>query len=38
MQFLMRNPLTPADLQIEDEDDDENEDDLVAATPRRYLL
>ena len=29
----MRNTLTPVERQIEDEDDDENEDDLVAATP-----
>jgi hypothetical protein len=30
----MRNTLAPVERQIEDEDDDENEDDLVALTPR----
>jgi hypothetical protein len=38
MQFSMRNTLTPVERQIEDEDDDENEDDLVAATPLCDLL
>jgi hypothetical protein len=36
MQFSMRNTLTPVERQIED--DDENEDDLVAATPLCDLL
>jgi hypothetical protein len=34
----MRNTFARVDRQIEDEDDDENEDDLVAATPRCDLL
>jgi hypothetical protein len=38
MQFSMRNTLTPVERQIEDEDDDENEDDLVAASPLCVLL
>src|SRR5258707_4918018 len=36
MQFSMRNTLTPVERQVEDEDDDENEDDLVAATRQAY--
>ena len=34
----MWNTLTPVERQIEDEDDDENEDDLVAPTPRCDLI
>jgi len=34
----MLNALTPGERQIEDEDDDENEDDLVAVTPCRGAI
>jgi len=37
MQFSMPNTLTRLKRQIEDEDDDESEDDLVAATPLRFF-
>jgi|HubBroStandDraft_4_1064222.scaffolds.fasta_scaffold170972_2 hypothetical protein len=34
MQFSMRNTLNPVERQVED--DDENEDDLVAATQQAF--